>query len=241
MIGQPDPRRTENVATTYERLIEEGTFTDHFAHHDSQRTFFASVVGPCLDRLGDGAAVLEAGCGTGVWLEAVADLLGERAGSVSFFGFDLTPGMVELTQRRLGSRASVWVGDVLAKDSYRAGGRGDYDLVFAFDVVQQLPRESQSAALEAMLAHVAPEGTLVVFDHDAQSSYGRTMAIRKRLTGWGIPLLPSFYRVARYPFLGKLARDLAASHEVDVTVPIAPDRRKRALVAIRRPLVPESG
>jgi hypothetical protein len=100
--------------------------------------------------------------------------------------------MIRIAEKRLSkqpNRVILGVGDVLDDDAYSLHPGGTYELVYSYDVVQQLPRTEQVEAVETLLRHVAPGSRLVIFDHDAHSLYGFLMAAAKKITRLGIPLL----------------------------------------------------
>ena len=151
--------------------------------------------------------------------------------------------MIDLARKRLSERAPTehfQQGDVLRDASYNFAGRsGTFDLMYAYDLVQQLPRALQFSACQTMVGRLSAGGTLVIFDHDRHSTYGRKMGFKKFVTKYlRIELVPDYYCNARYPSLAKLGRLLAASGSVSTEILIAPDGRKRALI-VRRP--PETG
>jgi SAM-dependent methyltransferase len=228
-------RRNARIESTYEDLANTGVITEDFQHGKLERELFAKVMAIEIRRLAsDGnPAILEAGCGAGAWIETLHGLALERLVTARWYGFDLTPGMVRLAEQRLAimsDSVSFSVGDVLDDDAYLHHPGGNYDLLYAYDVVQQLARTDQMEAVETLLRHVAPGGTLVVFDHDADSLYGVLMAVAKRLTRLGLPVLPAYYLTARYPKLARIRASLAGRPGVDATIVYAADRRKRALV-----------
>jgi hypothetical protein len=101
-------------------------------------------------------------------------------------------------------------GDILNDSTYGFPGRsGRFDIIFAYDVVQQLPPALQYQACETMLGRLAAGGALIVFDHDSQSRYGRQMAFKKFVTRYlRIELVPRYYCNAKYPPLRQFANDL---------------------------------
>ena len=145
----------------------------------------------------------------GQWLEFVIDILsGLKSLAVQGYGFDLTPEMVELARIRLSGRstcssADLRQGDILGDSAYIFdNGPPTFDLVIAYDVIQQLPRELQTEACRATLRHLAPGGIAIVFDHERASFYGVMMGAKKLATRYlSIPLVPAFYCNARYPML----------------------------------------
>ena len=107
-------------------------------------------------------------------------------------------------------------------------------------MVQQLPRGDQLGVIETFLRHLAPGGSLVVFDHEAHSLYGFLMGTGKKLTRLGLPVLPSYYLTARYPKLARIRSTLSKRPGMEATIIPASNRRKRALV-VRSPSAVRDG
>ena len=227
------------VVRRYEELVKAGVYSPTSIHGGPERRFVVDVLRPIMAGLaGQPARVLDCGCGSGEWLEIVAGLARESGVSQAVLhGFDVTPGMVEAAQQRLhlaGETAVLFGGDVLEPSTYRAGSLIGFDLVFTFDVVQQLPRSRQSDAVDLMLAAVGVGGTLVVFDHERHSGYGRRMGLRKWVTRHlGVPLVPAYYTASAYPSLARIAARLDATPGISARVISSSTSRKRALVASR--------
>ena len=136
--------------------------------------------------------------------------------------------------RRPGSPRELAVGDILDDDAYAFPPVIRHDIVFAYDVVQQLPRELQDGAVTQLYRHVADGGWLVIFDHDAASRYGRTMGLKKWLRRHlGIPLVPYHYIHSRYPSMAHLRRLLQGAGAVDIAIAVEAEGRHRALLARR--------
>ena len=238
---------TERSDTAYEKVqteafteqVQAGTYAETFKHSPYLTSFFAKVMDKVLPGLpSTGLTVLDAGCGTGVWLhflhQAVLPQYG-RQDTTRMFGFDLTPAMSELADRHLSKIApsrQIKTGSILDDAAYRFdGGPRSFDLVFSFDVVQQLPVSMQFDAVRRLISATKPGGYCVIFDHERHSPYGRKMAFRKFLTSkFGIPLVPKFYCNAKYPPLEKFRQRVEREFPCTAEVLMPEDGRKRALV-----------
>ena len=148
--------------------------------------------------------------------------------------------MVEVARRKLAGIAepeNFRPGNVLEEASYSAAASdGGFDLLFSYDVVQQLPKREQYRACEIMANHLAPGGLALIFDNDSRSKFGRRMARRKFLTRYcGLSLVPSYYCNAAYPPLDAF-RQRMVTESWNATIHIRPDQIKRALVVGRGPL-----
>jgi SAM-dependent methyltransferase len=231
--------RDAPVVRRYEHLVKTGVYSSTSVHGAPERDIFVDVLRPILAGLaGKPARVLDCGCGSGEWLEVVAGLARELGVSAAaLHGFDVTPGMVEAARVRLdasGVTAALFEGDVLDPSSYRPDNLNDFDLVFTFDVVQQLPRSRQSHAVDLMLGAVRSGGTLAIFDHERHSGYGRRMGLKKWVTRHlRVPLVPSYYTASAYPSLDRIAGRLDALPGVSAHVISLSTSTKRALVATR--------
>lgn len=229
----------EEQSRTFDQLVEQGEYGDDFDHAPDAKAFVSAVVTDVLRRRGPTRAlsVLDCGCGTGAWLSHLASLLSaDGISGVRLCGFDLSVKMVDVARRKLSGLAQpqdLRPGNVLDPSSYDLGGAG-YDLIFAYDVIQQLPRREQYGACELMISRLAPNGTALIFDNDRQSPFGRRMGMRKFLTRYcGLKLVPRYYCNAAYPPLERFRQRLSAS-AWDAHISIRPDHVKRALVIQRR-------
>jgi SAM-dependent methyltransferase len=244
-LTSPRNLHNEKIGATYTALADTNVLTDTFQHGAIQRELFAQVMTVELERLAgrDSPAVLDAGCGTGAWIETLRALASTRLPAVTLYGFDLTPAMIDIAEKRLSATSEsvhLSVGDVLDDEAYSLRPGGRYDLIYAYDVVQQLPRGDQVRVIETFLRHLSPGGSLVVFDHEAHSVYGVLMGTGKKLTRLGLPVLPSYYLTARYPKLARIENALSKRPGTEATIIPASNRRKRALV-VRVPSADRNG
>ncbi len=237
-MATPDP---SHLVTRYEHLIRAGVYSNGAGHGGPDQRFVRSVMTPVLAAMGARRLrILECGCGPGQWLDEIGALAGEVSGEpADLTGFDVTPGMVDLASQRFAGRTPpvrVFAGDVLDPVSYRAADAGaaaspGYDVVVAFDVVQQLPRERQLEAVELMAGAVRAGGALLVFDHDSRSKFGRWMGTKKWLRRHArLPLVPEWYIHAAYPPLAEFARRLNGRDQTFAQVVTVPPAHRAALV-----------
>ncbi|MEO7762398.1 MAG: class I SAM-dependent methyltransferase [Casimicrobiaceae bacterium] len=232
----PGLRNSDQQRQAFGSLVRSGVYSTQFEHSPEAEKFFAE----CIENAVSGMApsrvlrVLECGCGTGVWLDQVRSRLEFRGNAGGqYHGFDLTPEMVDLARKRLRNHVptqNIHEGDVLDEQSYAFGGTSQrFDLIFAYDLIQQLRRHDQMPACEAMLSRLKPDGVLVVFDHDRRSLHGLVMGAKKLLTRYaGIGLVPRYYCNATYPPLSRMCRQ-HRSKGLEASIRQAPDGRKRAL------------
>ncbi|MFQ5535041.1 MAG: sulfotransferase [Sphingomonadales bacterium] len=219
-------------------LVANGVYGQDFRHSDEAEAFFVACMRASIDGIVSAKrlTVLECGCGTGIWLDTLRrKCLTGKAGPHALYGFDITPEMVEIAREKISDHAPAGhlrVGDVIKPNSYDFGASGrSFDLIFAYDVIQQLPRKLQFEACTALLQHLAAGGAAVIFDNDSASPFGRKMGRKKFLTRYlGLGLVPRYYCNARYPPLAKFASRIDAMPQFSTTLRIAPDGRKRALI-----------
>lgn len=236
----PDPQITDEAQTgAFTALVEDGTFTADFEHGETLKAFVGAVMAEILPGRASNPAILDAGCGTGAWLAYLAhDILPAHNITASLYGFDLTPAMAEVAAERLNGvhpGGQIHTGSLLDPAAYRfPDGRAEYDVIFVFDVIQQLPRRHQMQAVQEVLRHLTPNGVAVIFDHDRHSRYGRKMGIRKFLTWYfHIPLMPRYYCNAQYPPLEKMRRRIAGDRNFDAYIRSNAENPKQALVITR--------
>lgn len=222
---------------SFNSLVDEGVYSDDFDHPPALKDFVQRMLAAHAPRgHSDGPLrLIDCGCGTGLWLDFVSKQVATAGEGLLACGFDLSDGMVALAQRRLAD-AHIQQGDLLDPAAYRFDvATAGFDLLFAFDVVQQLPPRHQLAACRLMAQQLAPGGVALIFDHDKASPYGRAMGRKKFITRYlGVPLLPRYYCDARYPPLARFAQQLSA--EPGLRAELIPDSAtpKMALVLTKQ-------
>ncbi len=228
-------------AKSFSRLIERGEYSEKSQHPPHAQQLFTRVMKPILERHSGQPAitVLDCGCGSGAWLDHLRTIRPEN-GDLSCYGFDVTPGMVEITRRRLAGsfpENHFKVGSILDDDAYRFEGAADgFDIIYTYDVVQQLPAAHQFECCNTMLSRLAPGGTMVVFDNDKNSLFGRKMAARKFATRYlKIPMVPEYFCNARYPPLSRFGKKISRKAQYDAFIEVSETGMKRALIVTQRP------
>ena len=162
------PRPTSYAAvltTSYADLVATGVYDAAFQHADWATAFFDETLRGPLATIASRRPlrVLEAGVGTGFWLGKLPGADADPS-AMELRGFDLSAEMVGAARQRLeavGIAAELVVGDILDDDAYAFPHVIRHDIVFAYDVVQQLPRELQDSAVTQLYRHVADGGWLV--------------------------------------------------------------------------------
>ena len=201
-----------DMAASFNALVESGVYSRGHVHGETFRRLFATGLLEALSRIEVATPrILEVGCGAGAWIAEMRTVLTKAGRQAELYGTDIAPRMVETCRARFAGEIPsdrFQAGDILAVSAY---GDADsrYDLIVAYDVVQQLPRAAQFASYGAMARHLSPGGALLIFDNEADSPYGRRMARKKFLTRYfGLRLVPRYYCDARYPPLSDHARRL---------------------------------
>ncbi len=232
-----EARTDPTLVGRYEALISSGVYKTSTVHGGPDRTMVERILRMVIADRGAGPlSVLDMGCGPGEWLLLIASVAKDvGVTDLRLRGIDVTPGMIDLASRRLadaGLNATLGAGDILDRSTYGDAGEA-FDLVFSFDVVQQLPRRIQFAATEALCSAIAPGGVATIFDHDCETRFGRTMGLKKWLTRHGpYPFVPRWYVHAAYPPLARFARALERAG-LATTTEGAPDTPRRVLIAKR--------
>ena len=231
----------ERQKQSFDKLVDSGVYSAEFEHDVRAKSFVASVLRQAIPAtpLRRPLRILDCGCGTGAWLQFIsAELFQAGLEHQRLCGFDLSGRMVDVARVKLRDIAQISdlrVGNVLEKQSYEFDEvEGGFDLIFTYDVVQQLPRSRQLDACRAIARALAPNGTALVFDNDSQSRFGRRMAVRKFMTRYfGLPLVPRYYCNASYPPLETFRRRIAVESSCDAQIAVRADGVKRALVISR--------
>ena len=234
-------RSLERQRKSFDSLVESGVYDAAFDHPTAAKSFVEEVLKQVIPRLHrrDSLNVLDCGCGTGAWLAFLHDRM--TAGGLTrlrLCGFDLSERMIEVARTRLHGVAEpsdIRCGNVLDRQSYAFDRlRGDFDLIFTYDVIQQLPRGRQVESCLVIADSVAIGGAALIFDNDAESPFGRRMALRKFLTRYcGLRLVPDYYCNAAYPRLDRLRRRIATEGQFGTDIIVRDDGVKRALVMAR--------
>lgn len=218
----------------FAKEVMSGTYSAEHKRKGESVVFFVKVISEALGTDWDSgklATVLEAGMGDGGWLEVLADA---RRGAIECSGFDITPEMVSLAKKRFSkissSVASVGffdVGDITEiKDYFKGKKDSGYDLVFCYDVIQQLPKGLQVAAVKCMLEATKKRGRVIIFDKHKWSSHGIKMNIKKLITKYTPKkIVPIFYLNAKYPNLTKIMRQI--HNELKCRSYLIPDQSKK--------------
>lgn len=162
MTGErdPDPRaaRVQELYTRRRRSYEP--YVQAFAHRQGiQRVLESSPLLRPAER------ILDAGCGTGLSLVAIARALRRRGYRYqSLHGFDLTPAMLtqcQETLRREGiDQAELRQADVTRLNEQLPGEWTGYDLILCASMMEYVPRSQLVPVLAALRARLAPSGHL---------------------------------------------------------------------------------
>ncbi len=113
-----------------------------------------------------GLRVLDAGCGFGVATLAFIEALRQK--NLDYKGidaFDLTPAMLRRFQETLEARGITRVqlrqADVLALETLPSSWT-DYDLILSTSMLEYLPKQNLTRALNGLRARLAPNGHVLV-------------------------------------------------------------------------------
>ena len=198
---------------------------EHFARHAADGAYNAHYDRPAvLQALGpvQGLRVLDAGCGPGLYAEALL----ERGAEVT--GFDASPVMVELARRRVGQRARV--------DQARLGEPlpypdGSFDRVVCALAVHYA--EDRAAAFAELHRVLVPGGALVVSTGhpwaDTRRSGGGYFDTVLETDVWDSPDGPQPVRYWREPLSALSAAALSPGFVIDLLAEPRPAESMRDL------------
>jgi SAM-dependent methyltransferase len=228
----------EKQRRSFDRLVIDGVYSQSFDHSPTHKAFVQEVLETISPRLEQkkSLVLLDCGCGTGAWLAFLYAALKQQGFSdIRCLGFDLSGVMIEVARQKLCQIAipeDIKEGDVLESASYRFPHvEGGVDLLFTYDVIQQLPRRQQYIACERMAEQLAPGGLALIFDNDSRSKFGRRMAKRKFLTRYfGLPLVPRYYCNASYPPLERFRTRLSEEPTYHAEIRVRRDQIKRVVI-----------
>jgi SAM-dependent methyltransferase len=131
----------------------------------SQEAYFAAKLGKWLppDRE---AAILDAGCGSGVWLEFL-----RGRGYRRLAGVDLSAEQLAAARAR-SPGVELHPGDLL---EFLAGKENEYDLVTALDVIEHLDKAGALRFLDLAWRSLRPGGGLILQTPNAASPWGMSV------------------------------------------------------------------
>lgn len=231
---------TNRQRESFNHLVDSGVYSSAFDHSAAAKAFVGDVIDMVITRRvpNQPATILDCGCGTGVWLQFIHARFQARNTHARICGFDLSNRMAAVAREKLASMTdplNVRVGNVLDRSSFAfPSARAGFDLIFTYDVVQQLPRRRQFEACITIAEALSPGGTAIIFDNDSETRFGRRMAYRKFLTRYfGLKLVPRYYCNAAYPPLDRFRRRLAETGTWQTEIIVSANGIKRALLINR--------
>ena len=132
-----------------------------------------------------GAAVVDAGCGSGILSEVAA----KRAGSV--FGFDGSPEMIAIAQARkiAGRLANVSFKVAQLEDAAVLHGQ-TFDVALCSSVFEYV--DDYWRSFDWLTAHLKPAGTIIFSMPNGASTYRKLERAAYKMTGW-----PAYYTHVR--------------------------------------------
>ncbi len=133
---------------------------------ESRFAFFRAKLARWLPPERD-SALLDVGCGTGLWLKFMA-----QQGYTRLTGVDLSPEQCQLAQAAV-PEATFREMNLF---EFLAGQQGGYDGITALDVIEHLDKASVLPFLQAVFQALKPGGRLILQTPNAASPWG--MAIR---------------------------------------------------------------
>lgn len=221
---------------------EKGTYGFSHFHSSKSRRFFLQILEHSLAGLWktkETMRVLECGVGDGAWLETIMQ---ERIWAPNeIAGFDLTPELVEISRERFrrmpksqNSVVFLKTGDITDDNAYYLSQKSTakkFNLVFCYDVIQQLPDALRLIAVQRMVNWMADNGCAIVFDKHRWTIANLKMGIKKFITKFtGVKLVPKFYLQAHYPNMKQLAQ--LAEKKLNCRTLLIPDEKNKHFALI---------
>lgn len=213
-----------------ESLINKGIYSVNFNQPLWAQAFVLKIMSSFIND--NTKNILECGSGTGFWIK----FLFSKYPSIKFYGFDLSSKMVELAKKNFGflPEVSIKQGNILDTKSFSFGDTSNFDIVFCYDVIQQLYQKDYLKAIYQMLSHINKDGLVIVFDNERLSLYSFKMNLKKLITKFlKIPLVPIEFCDVRYPSLQYLKK-IVEKNGYKCKLVISPNKIKRALIIFNK-------
>lgn len=229
---------TEIQKNNFNKLVDNGIYSSDFKHAKQSIEFVDYVLRNTIKVLNkkQNLRILDCGCGTGVWLSYLNNSLASSHCFLRLKGFDLSNSMLKIAKANFAGEnvsVDVIVGDILNPktyfelDKYQKG----FDLIFVYDVIQQLPRNKQLEACLLLSSKLNSDGKVFIFDQDCNTIYGMKMGIKKFLTRYlGFSLVPKYYCNAKYPALNRIMGKVNKQNNLKAKIIKRNIINKRALI-----------
>lgn len=151
----------DQYASNYNELLREGT-----GFFTKDESYFARYKVDIAQRLvtGSPTSVLEFGCGIGRNIP----FLREAFPGAAVMGSDVSGKSIEIA-RKENPGVRFWV------EGEQPGQTPGFDLVFVAGVFHHIPPAERQGAADAIAAHLAPGGSIVVFEHNPYNPVTRKL------------------------------------------------------------------
>lgn len=172
----PEKKRENKVKEMY---TKRAGYYDVISETANRRHSFREFFSQSDDLPKPGSRVLDAGCGTGIVTQSLIEVLDQKKISdIAFYGFDLTPAMLEKFdewkvkhhRNDIQSREA----NVLELEQDLPKEWKDFDLIVSANMLEHIPREQLSKALQNLRPLLNENGKLTVFI-ESDSAINKTL------------------------------------------------------------------
>ena len=148
----------ENIKAI-ESLIDKGIYNPNFKQPKWAKEFFAESIKKIMTPTMK--TILECGVGTGFWIKLLQALY---PGHV-FYGFDISDKMLQIAKVNLGFSKNILLkkGDILQDESFHFNNISSFDMIFCYDVIQQISNKNYISVIRNMLRHINKNGVVIIF------------------------------------------------------------------------------
>lgn len=144
----------KNSLSAIDSLVERGIYNEQFTHSPFAQSFVREILCKLINN--NTRRVLECGCGTGFWLRYISTMYPH----LDLYGFDLNMKILIIAERVLKENKKIFLkeGDILSEASFVFSDIKEFDIIFCYDVIQQLSEKDYFIAIRNILSHLSAGG-----------------------------------------------------------------------------------